>query len=306
MSIQDMEDLKQHYLDEMLSLSNQIQIKDYQNEKIDISFRRECGSMIDELNGKFNGISIEINKKKELQLLEQVANTYTSILLQSHLFFYRLWKPRGLSYHGNEKLSTIPEEESVEFIMSSIEDIVPSRKKKIDHLVHTVSIQSLLNRANSIIFLIEEFAGELTPINPIPPGIIEADSEKDILLIENLLNDDSSPHYPKELNSEIPNAIIESFSPSPISRGCDLLWRRSIIFIVQVTRDTTRLLRMTTMDSEGDILFSRMYEDRIVPFTSLEIAPDFEDSHARGFIHRPLNLQSFACLYMGIRYPRSY
>ncbi|GJW86117.1 hypothetical protein Tco_0161457 [Tanacetum coccineum] len=41
MSIQDMENLKQHYLDEMLSLS------------------------------KFNGMSIEINKKKELQHLEQ-------------------------------------------------------------------------------------------------------------------------------------------------------------------------------------------------------------------------------------------
>ncbi|GKD68715.1 hypothetical protein Tco_1322805, partial [Tanacetum coccineum] len=70
MSIQDMEDLKQHYLDEMLSLSNQIQIKDYRNEKIDIGYKRECEIMIDELKGKFNGMSIEINKKKELQQLE--------------------------------------------------------------------------------------------------------------------------------------------------------------------------------------------------------------------------------------------
>ncbi|GKF34169.1 reverse transcriptase domain-containing protein, partial [Tanacetum coccineum] len=31
---------------------------------------------------------------------------------------------------------------------------------------------------------------------------------------------------------------------------------------------------------------------------------DFEGSHARGFVHRSLDLQSFACLYMGIRYPR--
>ncbi|GKC36140.1 hypothetical protein Tco_1048524, partial [Tanacetum coccineum] len=67
-----------HFLDEMLSLSNQIQIKDYRNEKIDIRFRREYESMIDELNGKFNGISIEINKKKELQHLEQVVNLSTS------------------------------------------------------------------------------------------------------------------------------------------------------------------------------------------------------------------------------------
>ncbi|GJT66517.1 hypothetical protein Tco_1017997 [Tanacetum coccineum] len=70
MSIQDMEDLKQHYLDEMLSLSNALQIKDYRNEKIDIRFRRECESMIDELKGRFNGMSIEINKKKRLQRLE--------------------------------------------------------------------------------------------------------------------------------------------------------------------------------------------------------------------------------------------
>ncbi|GJR65350.1 hypothetical protein Tco_0011415 [Tanacetum coccineum] len=46
MSIQDMENLKQHYLDEMLSLSNDLQIKDYRNEKIDIHFRRECESMM--------------------------------------------------------------------------------------------------------------------------------------------------------------------------------------------------------------------------------------------------------------------
>ncbi|GKA11641.1 reverse transcriptase domain-containing protein [Tanacetum coccineum] len=34
--------------------------------------------------------------------------------------------------------------------------------------------------------------------------------------------------------------------------------------------------------------------------------PDYEDSRAHGFVHCSLNLQSFACLYMGIRYPRSY
>nr|GEZ51095.1 hypothetical protein [Tanacetum cinerariifolium] len=49
MSIQEMEDLKQHYLDEMLSLSNDLGIKDYRNGKIDIRFRRECEDMIDEL-----------------------------------------------------------------------------------------------------------------------------------------------------------------------------------------------------------------------------------------------------------------
>ncbi|GJZ00937.1 hypothetical protein Tco_0518898 [Tanacetum coccineum] len=86
-------------------------IKDYRNEKIDIRFRRKCKSMIDELKGKFNGMSIEINKKKELQHLEHVANlsNYPSTLLSL----------------GNEELSTIPEKESDEFIKSSVEDLVP-------------------------------------------------------------------------------------------------------------------------------------------------------------------------------------
>ncbi|GJX52957.1 hypothetical protein Tco_0281326 [Tanacetum coccineum] len=79
-SIQEMKDLKQQYLNGMQSISNQIQIKDYCNEKIDIRYRRECEIMIDELTGKFNGMSIEINKKKELRKLEQSANfsTYTT------------------------------------------------------------------------------------------------------------------------------------------------------------------------------------------------------------------------------------
>ncbi|GKD75471.1 hypothetical protein Tco_1333753 [Tanacetum coccineum] len=83
-----MEDLKQHYLDEMLSLSNDLQIKDYHNKKIDISFRRECESMINELKGKFNGMSIDIDKKKELQYLEQVANLNTYPSQRSKSFCY--------------------------------------------------------------------------------------------------------------------------------------------------------------------------------------------------------------------------
>ncbi|GJS32588.1 hypothetical protein Tco_0530970 [Tanacetum coccineum] len=81
-SIQDMELQKQQYLEEMQSISNQIQIKDYRNERIDIRYRRECEIKIDKLKGKFNGMSIEINKKKELQQLEQTANlsTYTTSL----------------------------------------------------------------------------------------------------------------------------------------------------------------------------------------------------------------------------------
>ncbi|GJV98086.1 hypothetical protein Tco_1549663 [Tanacetum coccineum] len=157
MSIQDMKNLKQHYLDEMLSLSNDLHIKDYRNENIDIHFRRECESMIDELKGKFNGMSIEINKKKELQHLEQVANlsTYPSQCFKSFCYdddddydyeestiplneivsqippsititpVLPTLEPEDSLIMGNEELSTIPEKESDEFIKSSVEDLVP-------------------------------------------------------------------------------------------------------------------------------------------------------------------------------------
>ncbi|GJR72254.1 hypothetical protein Tco_0084619 [Tanacetum coccineum] len=59
-------------------------------------------------------------------------------------------------------------------------------------------IESVLNRDNvisspKIDFLLEEFAGELALIAPIPPGIVESDLDlkEDIRFIENLIDDDS-------------------------------------------------------------------------------------------------------------------
>ncbi|GJY33826.1 hypothetical protein Tco_0418295 [Tanacetum coccineum] len=149
MRLKEIEDLKQHYLDEMKSLSNDLQIKDYRNEKIDIRFRRECEDMIAELKSKFNGMSIEINKKEELQYLEQVANLSTSQRFKSFCYdddddeytiHYREYlenssnaiapvlpieEPDNSLSMGDEHLSTIPETESDEVTKSSVEDLVP-------------------------------------------------------------------------------------------------------------------------------------------------------------------------------------
>nr|GFB21115.1 hypothetical protein [Tanacetum cinerariifolium] len=63
-----------------------------------------------------------------------------------------------------------------------------------------------------------EFAGELTLLKSILPGIDETncDFEEDIRLIEKLLYDNSSPHPPEEFVSANSDAKIESFSPSSI------------------------------------------------------------------------------------------
>ncbi|GJR77466.1 reverse transcriptase domain-containing protein [Tanacetum coccineum] len=47
---------------------------------------------------------------------------------------------------------------------------------------------------------------------------------------------------------------------------------------------------------------SKWVEAKALPTNDARVVdcPDFEDSRARGFVHRSLDLQSFACLYMGI------
>ncbi|GJT10657.1 hypothetical protein Tco_0857699, partial [Tanacetum coccineum] len=125
-----------------------------------------------------------------------------------------------------EHLNTIPETESDEENESNVKDLnlTPSVSEDLsEDLSKDLSdykSECDMPVCNDSSFKNEglddiEFVGELAPIDPIPPGIVEADlnTKEDIPLIEKLLNDDSSP---EELNSEIPDAIIESFSPSPI------------------------------------------------------------------------------------------
>ncbi|GJU80080.1 hypothetical protein Tco_1282445 [Tanacetum coccineum] len=386
MSLQEMEDLKQHYLDEMLSLSNDLGIKDYRNEKIDIRFRRECEDMIDELKGKFNGMSIEINKKKDFQRLEQGS----SIPLRDIIFELPLsiaitpdLPITDSLFMGDEHLSTIPEKESDELIKSSVEDLVliPSESEdtsesdsecilplydnfspiniykeksmtfsnpifdlnddftssddeplsdedvpednvkiysnplfKFDDEYISSDVNPLFDEVlenieskDSYVSNLDEPALLVTPLSDvnedecfdpggdeieacltsdsIPPGIDGADfdPEGDILLLEKLLNDDpSSPLPPKELYYE------------------DLK-------VIQSSIDTSPDFEDDYYDSEGDIIYlESLLNNDTIPYLPLEDCLDFEDSRARGFVHRPLDLQSFACLYMGIRYPRSY
>nr|GEU63558.1 C2 calcium/lipid-binding domain, CaLB [Tanacetum cinerariifolium] len=85
-------------------------------------------------------------------------------------------------------------------------------------------IESMLNHDSSIISssktdsLFDEFAGELTLLKSILPGIskTDCDHENEIRLTKRLLYDNSSPRPPKEFVSKNFNADVESFSPSPI------------------------------------------------------------------------------------------
>nr|GEU89821.1 hypothetical protein [Tanacetum cinerariifolium] len=205
MSIQDMEDLKQHYLDEMLSLSNDLQIKDYRNEKIDIHFRRECKDMIDELKGKFNGMSIEINKKIELQRLEQEStfplneiisqeppsNAITPVLLTME-------PDDSLIMEDEMSVVSILEGFTDEPFLEENDDLfdLESKKNEWKKILYDDPIDDLIFNPGGDINEIDAFLDIDVSMN-IKDGY--HDSEGDILYLESLPNDDTTPNPPPEV-----------------------------------------------------------------------------------------------------------
>nr|GEW33557.1 hypothetical protein [Tanacetum cinerariifolium] len=137
---------------------------------------------------------------------------------------------------------------------------------KIDpHHVNVESdlIESLLNRdtlidySSKFDYFLEEFSGELAHIDPIPPGIEEAnfDLEEEIRLVENLLYDNSSPRPPEELNEEITDTIFESLSPSPILVEDSDSHIEEIDLFLDTDDSMPPGIESDDYDSEGDIYF---------------------------------------------------
>nr|GEZ39239.1 hypothetical protein [Tanacetum cinerariifolium] len=130
---------------------------------------------------------------------------------------------------GDEHLKTILEKESDEVIKSTFENDVPIPSETEDERECDVPICDDFTTFSNLLFdvdddfssnysLLDEFAGDLILLKSIPSRIDEADCdpEEEIHLIDKLLYDNSSSGSPKEFNSENSDAVIESFSPSPI------------------------------------------------------------------------------------------
>nr|GEW95355.1 hypothetical protein [Tanacetum cinerariifolium] len=124
MSLKEIEDLKQHYLDEMLSLSNDLGIKDYRNEKVDIHFRRECKDTIHDLKGKFNAMSFEISKRREWLILMLFLHNVSTLFTMMMTMITRRVEAEDSLIIRNKEHNTILEKESNEFIKSNVEDLV--------------------------------------------------------------------------------------------------------------------------------------------------------------------------------------
>ncbi|GJR85402.1 hypothetical protein Tco_0209413 [Tanacetum coccineum] len=190
---------------------------------------------------------------------------------------------------GDEHLDTIPATESDEVIKSSVENL-------------SDFLESFINRDTSIVHsskidpILEEFAGELAHIAPIPPGIVKVDFDpnddissddddfEDIEYvsleeIDSIFDEFSLPRPPKESNSEYSDATIESLSPSPIPvEDSDPFMEEIDIFLA--SDDSTPPGVESDYDSEGDILLlEELLNDDLVPLAeynhfTFDVEPD--------------------------------
>ncbi|GJV98672.1 reverse transcriptase domain-containing protein [Tanacetum coccineum] len=171
------------------------------------TLERDCEIRIRKLKQDFNIWGSEVRKKEKAYEEEKYAaacrymlsvtcddeDDYIPLAITTDL---PIEEPDNSLNMGDEHLDTIPATESDEVIKSSVENLVPipSEFEGIsddtcdvpncdDNRVNVESelVESLSNRDTSIVYsskidpILEEFAGELTHIAPIPPGIVEAD-----------------------------------------------------------------------------------------------------------------------------------
>ncbi|GKC21246.1 hypothetical protein Tco_1023396 [Tanacetum coccineum] len=160
------------------------------------------------------------------------------------------------------------------------EEIISSKIDPHHFNAESDLIKSLLNRDISTVSypkidsLFEEFFGELAHVDLILLRINEAyfDSEEDIHLVEKSLDKNSSPRPPEELNSEISDAIIKSFSPITVEDSDSL--REEIDIFLALDDSIPPGIENDNYDLEGDDLFLEELLNN--DFVSL---PEYESFH---------------------------
>nr|GEW44166.1 hypothetical protein [Tanacetum cinerariifolium] len=145
------------------------------------------------------------------------------------------------------------------------EELIPMKIDQHHFNAESDLIEPMLNHDSSIISsskmdsLFDEFAGELTLLESVPPGIDETDCypEEETHFIERLLYDNSSPRPPEEFVSANSNAAIESLSPSPIpvEDSDSLMEEIDLSFTLDYPMSPS--IEDGDYDSERDILISK-------------------------------------------------
>ncbi|GJY66636.1 hypothetical protein Tco_0468874 [Tanacetum coccineum] len=207
MSIEEMRHEQQLVDRKIKEITNDLGIRRFRGEEIDEEYERDCEITIHKLKQDFNVWGSEVRKKEKAYEDEKYAaacrymlsvtcddeDDYIPLAITTDL---PIEEPDNSLNMGDEHLDTIPATESDEVIKSSVENLVPIPSEfegisddscdvpicDIGRInVESDFVESLINRDTSIVYsskidpILEEFAGELAHIAPIPPGIVEAD-----------------------------------------------------------------------------------------------------------------------------------
>ncbi|GJR37233.1 hypothetical protein Tco_1212917 [Tanacetum coccineum] len=251
MSIEEMRHEQQLVDYKIKDITNDLGYKRFRGEKIDEEYERDCEIRIQKLKQDFNEWGSEVRKKEQayneeqysaarrrmlsipfvdeddyIPLRDTIARYSTSKAITSDL---PTEEPEDSLIMREEALSTIPKKDK-----SSVENLVPipSGSEGLSKDTRDVPtcdnnrvnvesdlVESLINRDTSIVYsskidpILEEFAGELAHIAPIPPGIVEADfdpnddTSSDDDSFENIEYVDASPSYSELVSLEKVNDV---------------------------------------------------------------------------------------------------
>ncbi|GJU83017.1 hypothetical protein Tco_1285382 [Tanacetum coccineum] len=187
MSIEEMRHEQQLVDYKIKEITNDVGYKRFRGEKIDEEYERDCEIRIRKLKQDFNEWGSEVRKKEQAYEEEKysAARRYMlsitcddeddSIPLGDIIARYSTSKaitpdlpieePDNSLSMGDEHLDTTP----------SIENLVPIPSEFEGISDDTSDVPTCDNNRVNIDPILEEFAGELAHIAPIPPGIVEAD-----------------------------------------------------------------------------------------------------------------------------------
>ncbi|GJW61162.1 hypothetical protein Tco_0110497 [Tanacetum coccineum] len=301
MSIEEMRHEEQLVDYKIKEIINDLGYKRFRGEKIDEEYERDCEIRIRKLKQDFNIWGSEVRKKEKAYEEEKYAaacrymlsvtcddeDDYIPLAITTDL---PIEEPDNSLNMGDEHLDTIPATESDEVIKSSVENLFDP--------------------------ILEEFAGVLAHIAPIPPGIVEADPDddtssndddfedvdyvsfeevndfeqedkefdlEDILQIQDVIlltDSDSSDTFLSHSDNSLPE--FESFSEEYEER--ELPEFESFHFDPSFPRPppgTTDVEICLYFEPDAPMIdnFNELNDDQ------REDYPDFEDSRAHGFVH---------------------
>ncbi|GJV30755.1 hypothetical protein Tco_1391155, partial [Tanacetum coccineum] len=182
---------------------------------------------------------------------------------------------------GDEHLDTIPTTESDEVIKSSVENLVPIPSEfegisddTSDVLtcdnnrvnVESDLVESLINRDTSIVYsskidpILEEFAGELAHIAPIPPEIVEADFDPN----DDTSSDDESFENIEYVDASLSYIEYDSFEEVNDVEQEEKEFDLEDILQIQDVNLRERLLKISRLISNIESLKDNPTPDRVL------------------------------------------